>query len=96
MKIPSLEILLSIFLLFSSQYMVLDPVSGSEERPGTEMIGPSRMDYPQQDGGNDTRYYEYRSMWCDGFDIVNITMVKKLVTFARDHNFNCLSQWGSI
>jgi uncharacterized lipoprotein YddW (UPF0748 family) len=87
----SLVIWLSILLLFSSSYLTIDPVSGTDEGPGTKMVGPSRIDYPQQDGGNDTRYFEYRSMWCDGYDIVNISMVKKLVAFAKANNFNCLS-----
>ncbi|MCK5772399.1 MAG: family 10 glycosylhydrolase, partial [Thermoplasmata archaeon] len=51
----------------------------------------TRSGYPQQDGGADNRLFQYRSMWLDGYDIVNISEVKKVVEFARENNFNCLS-----
>ena len=51
----------------------------------------TRSGYPQQDGGSDDRLFQYRSMWLDGYDIVNISEVKKVVEFARENNFNCLS-----
>lgn len=38
---------------------------------------------------NDT--YEYRSMWLEGYQIVNISEVKAVVELARRYNFNVLS-----
>ena len=35
--------------------------------------------------------YEYRSMWLEGYQIVNISEVRAVVDYARKYNFNCLS-----
>ena len=52
---------------------------------------PPSRDYPQQDGGSDERFFEYRSMWLEGYQIVNISEIEKVVELARRHNYNCLS-----
>ncbi|MDG6224772.1 MAG: family 10 glycosylhydrolase [Candidatus Thermoplasmatota archaeon] len=47
--------------------------------------------YGQQDGGNDTRLFQYRSMWLEGYQIINHSEVLKVVETARSSNVNCLS-----
>lgn len=39
----------------------------------------------------DDSEYEYRSMWCEGYQIINISEVKAVVEYARKYNFNCIS-----
>ncbi|MGA1822094.1 MAG: family 10 glycosylhydrolase [Thermoplasmatota archaeon] len=63
---------------------------------GSDEIAVSReltlnSGYGQQDGGNNTRLFQLRSMWLDGYEIVNISEIRNVVAYARDHNFNCLS-----
>lgn len=64
--------------------------SGSDDDPPARDIIPIGG-YGQQDGGNNTRLFQLRTMWLDGYEIVNISEIRKVVSFARDHNFNCLS-----
>jgi len=81
-------LMLSILLI-----SMAGPVFGSTESsdiPPVPALSPMN-DYGQQDGGNESRLFQYRSMWLDGYEIVNISEIRKVVTYARDHNFNCLS-----
>ncbi|MGA1872664.1 MAG: family 10 glycosylhydrolase [Thermoplasmatota archaeon] len=48
-------------------------------------------DYPQQDGGSDDRLFQYRSMWLEGYQIINHSEVLKVIKVARDSNINCLT-----
>ncbi|RLF72403.1 MAG: hypothetical protein DRN35_00695 [Thermoplasmata archaeon] len=54
-------------------------------------INTTRGSYPAEDGGDPSRLFQYRGMWMDGYDIVNISEVRKVVEFARDHHINCLT-----
>jgi len=58
---------------------------------GIELNTIPTRDYPQQDGGNDERLFQYRSMWLEGYQIVNLSEIRSVVDLARENNFNCLS-----
>ena len=51
----------------------------------------TRSRYPQQDGGTDDRLFEYRSMWLEGYQIINHSEVLKVIDVARNSNINCLT-----
>ncbi len=57
-----------------------DPICPDNDRPQC----PSRAGYANP-------VYEFRSMWMDGYEIVNISEIEKAVEFARNYNFNCMS-----
>ncbi len=52
---------------------------------------PPRSNYKQQDGGNDTRLFQYRSMWFEGYQIINHSEVLKVIEVAKYSHINCLS-----
>ncbi|MGA1820329.1 MAG: family 10 glycosylhydrolase [Thermoplasmatota archaeon] len=80
---------LLIFIMVLPSLAVLDEnVWASDD---LAVNGQTILDYPQQDGGRDDRLFQYRSMWMDGYQIVNISEVRAAVAFAREHGFNCLS-----
>ncbi|MGA1848782.1 MAG: family 10 glycosylhydrolase [Thermoplasmatota archaeon] len=85
-----LPILVISFLIVVPSIMALN--SGViDETSGLETWDMPGRDYPQQDGGSDDRFIEYRSMWLEGYQIVNISEVRAVVQLARENNFNCLS-----
>ena len=79
-------VLLSLSSLIGPFTSLADP-GGDEPVHETFAIGG----YGQQDGGNDTRLFEYRSMWLEGYQIINHSEVLKVVETARSSNVNCLS-----
>lgn len=74
-------IFLACLLLISSSQFLLQ-ASGDED-----IFSPPARG--QLDFGDDD--YQYRSMWLEGYQIVNISEVRTVVDFARRYNFNCLS-----
>ncbi|MGA1872663.1 MAG: family 10 glycosylhydrolase [Thermoplasmatota archaeon] len=85
---PNILISVSIFLVLSSAFTISSSSHGNSKIPAID--APS-TDYPQQDGGSDERLFQYRSMWMDGYQIVNISEVRAAIRFARENGFNCVS-----
>jgi len=72
---------------------LMGAVSTSENavRSVSEGTSTGIMDYPQQDGGSDDRLFQYRSMWLEGYQIINHSEVQKVIQVARDSNINCVT-----
>jgi len=85
----TIVLLILAILLIPSISVVVSGSSDEDKYHPMEDI--PLVGYPQQDGGNDDRLFEYRSMWMEGYQIVNISEIKAVVKFARENNFNCLS-----
>ena len=78
-------------LLITSPSLVLIG-NGAESEEVDPMDAP--VGHPIAEGsrsGDAAAAYEYRSMWMDGYEIVNISEIREVVDFARRYNFNCLS-----
>ncbi|MFW3146681.1 MAG: family 10 glycosylhydrolase [Thermoplasmatota archaeon] len=90
MKSRYLMLLIVIVILIVPVHL---PASAGDSQlpPVRSFVEPPTRDYPQQDGGSDDRLFEYRSMWTDGYQIVNRSEIQAMVKFAVDHNFNCIS-----
>jgi len=84
-----------IFLLISLPFTLNTPVEGSDIGDSTEDLQPNLVipgaDYPQQDGGSDDRLFQYRSMWLEGYQIINHSEVVKVIEVARASNINCVT-----
>jgi uncharacterized lipoprotein YddW (UPF0748 family) len=75
-------IILACLILISSTVISIQSL-GEEEKI---LSSPTRGQLDFGDGN-----YQYRSMWLEGYQIVNISEVRTVVDYARRYNFNCLS-----
>ncbi len=76
--------LLSVLIILSSSH-------GSISVTGNELVQEQNNDPTRGQLVPDDETYEYRSMWVEGYQIVNISEVQSVVELARKYNFNCLS-----
>ena len=66
----SIQVLI-IFILVLPSFTIFEGDSWASE--DQVISNTQNSDYPQQDGGSDDRLFQYRSMWMDGYQIVNIS-----------------------
>ncbi|MGA1820328.1 MAG: family 10 glycosylhydrolase [Thermoplasmatota archaeon] len=77
-----------IVLFFLMVRLPVDKVLAEDDMTRYPVPG---ADYPQQDGGSDERLFQYRSMWLEGYQIINHSEVQKVIKVARDSNINCVT-----
>ncbi len=81
----------SIIFLFLSALIILSSSQGSIAVTGDRLDQEPKIDPTRGQLVLDEETYEYRSMWIEGYQIVNISEVQSVVELARKFNFNCLS-----
>ncbi len=81
----------SLIFLILAGGAAISSVSHSNTASGFSTGSLSIDDYPQQDGGSDERLFQYRSMWLEGYQIINHSEVERVIKVARDSNINCVT-----